>query len=90
MKQFSSNKLRASMEIPLISYCIIHTDGLVMRFANYEQAAAWADEQPASSKLAAMFFAFIENPFDDGAFAAITGDAAVRMYGGWTFTATFR
>ena len=71
------------------SYCIMHTDGLVMRFANHEKAAAWADEQPATSKIAALFFAFIETPFDDGAFAAITGDALVSMHGSWTFTATF-
>ena len=71
------------------SYCIMHTDGLAMHFADYEKAAAWADEQPATSKLAAMFFAFIDTPFDDGAFAAITGDVLVRMHGSWTFTATF-
>ena len=71
------------------SYCIMHTDGFVMRFADYETAAAWAVAQPATSKLAAMFFAFIETPFDDGAFAAITGDVLVRMHDSWTFTATF-
>lgn len=71
------------------TYTIMHTDGLVMRFADFEKAAAWANEQPATSKLAAMFFTFIETPFDDGAFAAITGDVLVRMHDSWTFTATF-
>ena len=71
------------------TYSIIHTDGLALHFVNREQAAAWAVAQPANSKIARLFLAFIESPFDDGAFAAITGDAMVRMTGGWTFVATF-
>lgn len=71
------------------SYLIVHTDGIVMHFANYEKAAAWADAQPTTSKIAAKFLEFIDTPFDDGAFAAITGDVMVRMHGSWTFVATF-
>lgn len=71
------------------TYRIVHADGIVMRFANFEKAAAWADEQPATSKIAALFHAFIENPFDDGSVVSTSGDFVVRMHGAWSFTATF-
>lgn len=69
------------------SYSIFHTDGLALHFVNREQAAAWADGQPITSKVARLFLAFMESPF---VLAPVTdADATLRMYGSWTFTVSF-
>ena len=71
------------------SYSIFHTDGLALHFVNREQAAAWAVAQPVNSKIARLFLAFQECPFDDGSILTVAADATVRMFGGWTFVAKF-
>lgn len=71
------------------SYSIFHTDGLALHFVNREQAAAWAVAQPVNSKIASLFLAFQECPFDDGSIVTVAADATLRMFGGWTFIARF-
>ena len=71
------------------SYSIFHTDGLTLHFVNQEQAAAWAVAQPEFSKIASLFLAFQERPFEDGSIVTVAADATLRMFGGWTFVARF-
>ena len=69
------------------SYSIFHTDGLALHFVNQEQAAAWTVAQPVNSKIARLFLAFQERPFEDGSIVTDAADMALRTSGGWTFIA---
>ena len=71
------------------SYSIFHTDGLALHFVSEEQAAAWAVAQPANSKIARLFLAFQECPFEDGSIVTDAADMTLRVFGGWTFIAKF-
>ena len=71
------------------SYSIFHTDGLALHFVNEEQAAAWAVAQPVNSKIARLFLAFQECPFEDGSIITDAADMTLRVCGGWTFIAKF-
>ena len=71
------------------SYSIFHTDGLALHFVNQEQAAAWTVAQPVNSKIARLFLAFQERPFEDGSIITDAADMTLRVFGGWTFIARF-
>ena len=72
------------------SYSIFHTDGLALHFVDQEQAAAWAVAQPVNSKIARLFLAFQERPFEDGSIITDAADMTLRVFGGWTFIARFK
>ena len=71
------------------SYSIFHTDGLALHFVNQEQATAWTVAQPVNSKIARLFLAFQECPFEDGSIVTDAADMTLRVFGGWTFIARF-
>ena len=72
------------------SYSIFHTVGLALHFVNQEQAAAWTVAQPVNSKIARLFLAFQERPFEDGSIITDAADMTLRVFGGWTFIARFK